>query len=102
MAFTFLKVCKGMSIRSSLFDDEGAKIVQGILQTAKDKGVEMILPVDFVASSKFGEDGEIKDCTVESGVPDGFMGLDNGPKTNTLNASAIASSKTVVWNGPMG
>merc|ERR1711862_272104 len=55
MAFTFLKVNDGMSIGSSLYDEEGAKIVPEIMQKAKDKGVEIILPVDFVISSEFGE-----------------------------------------------
>merc|ERR1712003_582836 len=69
---------------------------------AKKLGVEIILPVDFIISSKFGEDGEIKDATKESGIPDGFMGLDCGPKSNELNAAAVKASKTIIWNGPMG
>merc|ERR1719262_1694132 len=63
MAFTFLKVNDGMSIGSSLYDEEGAKVVPDIMAKAKEKGVEIILPVDFTASSKFGEDGEIKEVT---------------------------------------
>jgi len=60
------------------------------------------LPVDFVCSSKFGEDGEIKECTQAEGIPDGFMGLDCGPKSIELNAKAVMESKTIIWNGPMG
>merc|ERR1739849_54083 len=60
MAYTFLKVNDGMAIGSSLFDEEGAKIVPDIMEKAKAKNVDIILPVDFVLSSKFGEDGEIK------------------------------------------
>merc|ERR1740123_2807110 len=63
MAYTFLKINDGMSIGSSLYDDEGAKIVPDIMEKAKTKGVEIILPTDFVISSKFGEDGEIKSST---------------------------------------
>merc|ERR1711959_73645 len=59
MAFTFLKVINGISIGSSLFDEEGSKIVQEIVDKAREKNVEIILPIDFVCSSKFGEDGEI-------------------------------------------
>merc|ERR1712039_924140 len=59
MAFTFVKVLKGVSIGNSLFDEEGAKIVPEIMEKAKEKNVEIILPVDFVCSSVFGEDGEI-------------------------------------------
>merc|ERR1712157_471291 len=62
----------------------------------------IVLPVDFVVSSKFGEDGEIKTADAESGIPDGFMGLDCGPETNAANAAAIAEAKTIIWNGPMG
>merc|ERR1712224_1047451 len=68
----------------------------------KEKNVEIILPVDFTISSKFGEDGEIKSATKEEGIPDGFMGLDCGPKSNEMNAAAVAASKTLIWNGPMG
>merc|ERR1719213_935057 len=69
---------------------------------AKTLGTEIILPVDFVISSKFGEDGEIKASTKAEGVPEGFMGLDCGPESNKLNAKAVAESKTIIWNGPMG
>merc|ERR1712060_591280 len=92
MAFTFLKVLQNMSIGSSLYDDEGAKIVQEIMDEAKAKGCEITLPVDFVTSSKFGEDGEKGVATVESGVPDGFLGLDCGPKSNELNSKVIKES----------
>merc|ERR1711990_548166 len=63
MAFTFLKVNDGMSIGSSLYDEDGAKIVPDIMAKAKEKGVEIVLPIDFVTSSKFGEDGEIVNST---------------------------------------
>eukprot|EP00316_Scyphosphaera_apsteinii_P012193 CAMPEP_0119309182 /NCGR_PEP_ID=MMETSP1333-20130426/14297_1 /TAXON_ID=418940 /ORGANISM="Scyphosphaera apsteinii, Strain RCC1455" /LENGTH=417 /DNA_ID=CAMNT_0007313113 /DNA_START=54 /DNA_END=1307 /DNA_ORIENTATION=+ len=102
MAFTFLKVLNDMSIGSSLYDDEGAKIVQEIMDEAKAQGCEITLPVDFVTSSKFGEDGEKGTATVETGVPAGFLGLDCGPKSNELNSKVIRESKTIIWNGPMG
>merc|ERR1712187_777949 len=90
------------SIGTSLYDEEGAKIVPQIMEKAKEKGVEIILPVDFVVSSKFGEDGEIKSATMADGIPDGFMGLDCGPESSKLNAKAVAKAKTIIWNGPMG
>merc|ERR1719214_141131 len=102
MAFTFLKINDGMTIGSSLYDEEGAKIVPEITEKAKKLGVEIILPIDFTISSKFGEDGEIKTSTKAEGIPDGFMGLDCGPESIKLNAAAILSSKTIIWNGPMG
>merc|ERR1712151_573732 len=102
MAYTFLKVNDGMAIGTSLYDEEGAKIVPDIMEKAKKLGVEIVLPVDFVISSKFGEDGEIKEATKESGIPAGFMALDCGPKSIENNAKAVNDSKTLIWNGPMG
>jgi phosphoglycerate kinase len=101
MAFTFIKEA-GVNIGSSLYDAEGAKLVPEIKKKAAEKGVELILPVDFVCSSKFGDDGEIKPGDMSTGVPEGFLGLDIGPKSIELNDAAIAKSKTIVWNGPMG
>merc|ERR1719422_1094256 len=102
MAFTFISVINKVSIGSSLYDEEGAKIVPEIIELAKAKGVEIILPVDFVCSSKFGEDGEIKEADLSTGIPEGFMGLDCGPKSCEKNAEAVAKAKTIIWNGPMG
>jgi len=103
MAFTFLKVNDGTSIGGSLYDEEGAKIVPDIMKKAKELNVEIILPVDFTISSKFGEDGEVKEAvTKEDGIPEGFLGLDCGPKSIALNKAAVEASKTIIWNGPMG
>jgi len=102
MAFTFLKVIHGMEIGKSLYDEEGAKIVEEIMTKAKEKGVEIVLPVDFVCSSEFGEGGEQTMGDLTSGVPEGFMALDCGPLSIEKNAAAIAKSKTIIWNGPMG
>jgi len=102
MAYTFLKVNDGMGIGSSLYDEEGAKIVPDIMKKAAEKGVKIILPVDFVLSDKFGTDGEIKNSTTAEGIPDGFMALDCGPKSIEMNAAAVAEAKTIIWNGPMG
>jgi len=102
MAYTFLKVNDGMEIGTSLFDEEGAKLVPEIMEKAKEKGVEIVLPVDFVISSKFGEDGEIKTATTADGIPEGFMGLDCGPESMVLNKKAVKKAKTIIWNGPMG
>merc|ERR1712188_317243 len=98
----FAKVLHGADIGSSLFDEEGAKIVPEIMAAAKAANVEMIFPVDFTVSSKFGDDGVIKQgVKLADGVPAGFMGLDCGPLSNEQNKAAIASSKTIIWNGPM-
>jgi len=102
MAYTFLKVNDGMGIGTSLYDEEGAKIVPEIMKKAAEKKVEIVLPVDFVISDKFGEDGEIKTCTKEEGIPDGFMALDCGEESIKKNAATVAKAKTIIWNGPMG
>ena len=69
---------------------------------SKEKNVEIVLPVDFVCSSKFGEDGEQCEADAASGIKEGFMGLDCGPETIKLNDAAIKSAKTIIWNCPMG
>merc|ERR1719183_239400 len=102
MAYTFLKVMHDTKIGTSLYDEEGAKIVPEILKMAEAKGVTITLPTDFVISDKFGEDGVIKTASLAEGIPDGFMGLDCGPKSIEANEAVIRSAKTVIWNGPMG
>jgi len=102
MAYTFLKVLKDMPIGSSLYDEEGAKIVPEIMKLAEEKNVKITLPVDFKCSSKFGEDGEQADADETKGVPEGMMGLDCGPKSIAMNKEVIMSAKTIIWNGPMG
>jgi phosphoglycerate kinase len=102
MAYTFKKVVYGMQIGGSLFDPEGAKIVAGLVQKAKDKGVELVFPVDYVTGDKFSADATTGSATDESGIPDGLEGFDCGPKSRELFTAAILKSKTIIWNGPVG
>jgi len=102
MAFTFRKVMDNMPIGTSLFDEEGAKIVGKLVEKAKANNVKLHFPVDFITANKFSEDAEVGAATVESGIPDGWMGLDCGPKSRELFAEVIARAKVVVWNGPAG
>ncbi|XP_014287903.1 phosphoglycerate kinase isoform X1 [Halyomorpha halys] len=102
MAFTFLKVLNDMKIGNSLFDEKGSEIVCKLMEKAKDKGVKIHLPEDFVTGNRFGEDAEVGEATVESGIPDGWLGLDIGPKTFSNFAGVIGTSKLVIWNGPPG
>jgi len=102
MAFTFLKVINNMNIGASLYDDEGSKIVQSLMDKAKRCGVNIHLPPDFVTGDKFAEDAKTATATVASGVPDGWMGLDVGPESNEAFKKVIVGAKTVVWNGPPG
>jgi len=102
MAYTFLKTLDGMEIGNSIFDKEGAKIVAGIVEKAKAKGTKLVFPSDFVTADKFAADANTGTATVESGIPAGWEGLDCGPKSCKAFAEVIASSKTIVWNGPVG
>jgi len=102
MAFTFKKVINNLAIGASLFDEEGAKIVPDLIAKAKKNGKEIILPVDYVVADKFAADAAVKAADDSTGIPDGWMGLDVGPKSTELFVKAILDSKTIVWNGPAG
>ncbi|BEI83213.1 hypothetical protein CcaverHIS002_0310810 [Cutaneotrichosporon cavernicola] len=102
MAFTFRKTLDGVKIGNSLFDEDGAKIVGDIVKKAKDKGVELILPVDYICGDSFSNDANRVTVTDAEGIPDGSMGLDCGPESNKIFAKAVADSKTILWNGPAG
>lgn len=102
MAFTFTKELYGMKIGSSLYDAEGAKIVKDIAEKARAKGVKLHLPVDFVCGDKFDAAAETKLVSGEEGVPEGWLGLDIGPKSTAQFAQAVGRAKTIVWNGPAG
>eukprot|EP00930_Biecheleria_cincta_P042850 TRINITY_DN2948_c0_g1_i1.p1 TRINITY_DN2948_c0_g1~~TRINITY_DN2948_c0_g1_i1.p1 ORF type:complete len:619 (-),score=212.27 TRINITY_DN2948_c0_g1_i1:77-1933(-) len=102
MAYTFLKVCFGMEIGKSLFDKKGADIVQSILDKAKAKGCDVTLPCDWLCGQEFKNDQPTKLVTKEEGIPEGWEGMDCGPKSMELFAEKIKAAKTVVWNGPAG
>ncbi len=96
------QVLSGMEIGSSLFDEEGAKIVKGLMEKAEQRGVTIHLPTDFVTADKFSKDAAVGAATVESGIPEGHLGLDIGPESAKAFAAVVARAKMVVWNGPMG
>uniref|UniRef100_A0A4X1VWX9 Phosphoglycerate kinase n=2 Tax=Sus scrofa TaxID=9823 RepID=A0A4X1VWX9_PIG len=102
MAFTFLKVLNNMEIGTSLFDEEGSKIVKDLMSKAEKNGVKITLPVDFVTADKFDENAKIGQATVASGIPAGWMGLDCGPESSKKYSEAVARAKQIVWNGPVG
>ncbi|MFV0336847.1 MAG: phosphoglycerate kinase [Chthoniobacterales bacterium] len=102
MAYTFLKVLHDMPIGSSLFDEEGAKIVPELVAKAKEKGVRLLLPIDFVCADSFSPDANTRLTTQAEGIPEGWMGLDGGAESQKLFADAIARAKTIIWNGPAG
>lgn len=102
MAFTFRKVLDNMSIGTSLYDENGAKIVPSLMEKAAKNGVKIHLPVDFVTGDKFDPNAQVGSATVEEGIPDNWMGLDAGPKSVELFKEVIGRAKTIVWNGPAG
>jgi phosphoglycerate kinase len=102
MAYTFKKKIDGMAIGQSLFDEQGAEIVEELVAKAKEKGVELIFPVDYIFADDFSPDANTQDADDVSGIPDGWEGLDAGPKSRELYRAAILASKTIIWNGPAG
>jgi phosphoglycerate kinase len=102
MAFTFLHVMKGMKIGNSLFDEPGKKLVPEILAKAKEKNVKLHFPVDFKTGNRMSYDCIMDKATPESGIPDGWMGLDIGPITRVNDAQVIWRAKSLIFNGPPG
>ncbi|MCF4100648.1 phosphoglycerate kinase [Gillisia sp. M10.2A] len=100
MAFTFIKA-KGGKIGSSLVEDDKQELALQILKNAEKKGVEIHLPIDSVIADSFSEMANT-DVTPTDNIPDGWMGLDAGPKTIDSFADVILKSKTILWNGPVG
>ena len=98
MAFTFLKA-EGVSVGKSLVEDDKLEFAKELLQKAKAKNVEIILPIDFVVADEVSEDAEAE--TVKE-IPADKMGLDIGPETVALIKEKLTGVKTVVWNGPCG
>jgi phosphoglycerate kinase len=102
MAYTFKKVTAGMAIGASLFDADGAKIVEKLLAKAKARKVALHFPVDYVTADAFSETAKTGTATDATGIADGWQGLDCGPESRKLFADVIAKSKTIIWNGPVG
>ena len=104
MAYTFL-AAKGYSVGDSLLDKEKIDYCANMLKKAEEKGVKILLPIDCTIAKSFPDpiDAEIDVEVVDADkIPDGFQGLDIGPKTAELFANEVKNAKTVVWNGPMG
>lgn len=100
MAFTFL-AAQGYSVGDSLLERDQVPTVEGFLEQAARRGVDVILPVDVIVADRFAADAQVKTVPADS-IPDGWMGLDIGPHTAQIYAARIADAGTVVWNGPMG
>lgn len=100
MAYTFIKAL-GHEIGTSLLEEDKVAYAKEMMDKAKAKGVNLLLPVDVVYADRFAEDAQ-PHITEGRDIPADCMGLDIGPKTRELFANAVRESKTIVWNGPMG
>ena len=99
MCFTFAKAM-GEEIGKSLVEDDYLDYAKEMIAKAKEKGVNLLLPVDTIAAKEFSNDAEFR--VVEGSLAPDELGLDIGPKTQEIYANAVKTAKTVVWNGPMG
>lgn len=100
MIFTFFKA-RGISVGSSLVEEDKLDLAKELEAKAKAKGVEILLPTDVVIADKFAPDAATQVVDVNS-IPDGWMGLDIGPKSIDLFNDSLKECKTIIWNGPMG
>ena len=100
MAYTFMNAL-GYSIGTSICEGDKVELAKDTMAKAKEKGVKFLLPVDNVVATEYKADAENKVVDSDQ-IPDGWMGMDIGPKTCELFADAIKGAGTVVWNGPMG
>ncbi|WP_421103059.1 phosphoglycerate kinase [Sporosarcina psychrophila] len=100
LSYTFAKA-QGHEIGDSLLEEDKIDLANSFIQKAKEKGVNLYLPIDVVIADAFSKDAETKNVNIDS-IPEGWMGLDIGPKTAELYADVIKESNLIIWNGPMG
>merc|ERR1712048_287514 len=100
MVFTFLKA-RGLETGSSLVEDDQLELATKLETMAKEKGITFVLPSDVVVADKFAADAATQVVSVDA-IPEGWMGLDNGPAATAEIQKELSDCKTVIWNGPMG
>ena len=100
MAYTFFKAL-GHEIGTSICEDDKVELAKEMMNKAKAKGINFLIPVDNVVATEYSADSEWKIVDSDD-IPEGWMGLDIGPKSRELFANAVKNAGTVVWNGPMG
>lgn len=100
MAYTFMKA-QGGAIGKSLCEDDRLEMALELLKKAQEQGVRIHLPVDSIIADQFAADAKTQ-TAASNEIPDGWMGLDVGPEARKSFAQVIQSSKTILWNGPMG
>jgi len=100
MSFTFVKALGG-KIGNSICEDDKQELALEILKQAKAKGVQVHIPVDVIAADDFSNDANTQICDINN-IPDGWEGVDAGPKTRVIFDEIVNKSKTILWNGPLG
>ncbi|MEK4131310.1 phosphoglycerate kinase [Solibacillus sp. FSL W8-0474] len=100
LVFTFVKAM-GHDIGKSLLEEDKIELAKGFIEKAKEKGVQLHMPVDAVVANEFSKDADTKVVAIDA-IPSDWMGLDIGPKTAENYAEVIKQSKLIIWNGPMG
>lgn len=100
MIFTFFKA-RGLNVGKSLVEEDKLELAKSLEAKAKERGVDLLLPTDVVVADKFAPDANTQTVSVEN-IPDGWLGLDIGPDSVKFFQQALADTKTVIWNGPMG
>ncbi|MDO7485281.1 phosphoglycerate kinase [Peribacillus frigoritolerans] len=100
LGYTFIKA-QGHEIGNSLLEEDKIELAKSFIESAKEKGVKLHLPIDAVVTAEFSPDAETENVDIDA-IPNDKMALDIGPKTSELFADVIKSSKLVIWNGPMG
>jgi phosphoglycerate kinase len=100
MAYTFFRA-QGYNTGTSIVEEDRIGYAKEMIQKAKDKGVELFLPIDTMITKEFKADAEWQNVDADA-IPDGWQGLDIGEKTQKLFTEALQGAKTVIWNGPMG
>jgi phosphoglycerate kinase len=100
MSFTFVKALGG-KVGNSICEDDKQELALEILKKAKEKGVKVHIPVDVIAADDFNNDANTQICDIDK-IPDGWQGLDAGPKSREIFNKVVLESKTILWNGPLG
>lgn len=100
MSYTFFKAMGGQ-IGKSLVEEDKLDLAKSLIQKAKEKGVELHLPIDSVVADNFSNDANTQIANNHA-IPEGWMGLDIGPQASQVFAEVVSSCKTILWNGPMG
>lgn len=100
MAYTFLK-SKGMPVGNSLVEDDKIDVAKSVLEAARGKKVDVLLPIDHVVAKEL-KAGAVSKVVKQDGIEDGWIGVDVGPETIKLYTAKVKSAKTVLWNGPLG